>query len=56
MNRYVTESPHSGNECLEIVKQALSAGYASHFEWGCAAGIHKVWITIEAENELAYPP
>ena len=60
MNRYLIESPHSGEECLEIVKQVVAKGYATHFEWGCKGGVHKGWIILDAESEtqalLAVPP
>jgi len=51
MNRYLIESPHSGEQCLDILKQAVAAGYVTHFEWGCKAGRHTGWIILEAENE-----
>jgi len=51
MFRYLIESPHTGEECLEIVKQVIAAGYATHFEWGCTAGTHKGWVILEAETE-----
>jgi hypothetical protein len=51
MHRYLIESPHSGEECLELVSQVIAAGYATRFDWGCKAGVHKGWIVIDAEDE-----
>jgi len=51
MYRYLIESPHTDEECLEIVKQVIASGYTTHFDWGCRAGSHKGWVIIEAESE-----
>jgi hypothetical protein len=51
MNRYLIESPHTEEECTELVKLVITAGYATHFDWGCKAGVHKGWIILEAEDE-----
>jgi len=51
MKRYFVESSHTGEDCLRILKDFLSAGYLAHFEWGCKAGHHIGWAMIEAENE-----
>jgi len=34
-----------------IYRQVLAAGYLTHFGWGCEAGHHCGWATIEAESE-----
>ena len=35
-------------------------GYLHNFDWGCKAGVHIAWVTIEAEDEkqaiLVVPP
>jgi len=35
-------------------------GYLHNFDWGCKAGVHTGWVTIEAEDEkqavLVAPP
>jgi hypothetical protein len=51
MKRYFIESSHTGEDCLRVLKDFLSAGYLTHFEWGCEAGHHYGWAMIEAENE-----
>ncbi len=60
MDRYLIETPHTGPECLDLVKEINAQGYLWHFDWGCEAGVHCGWAVIEAENEaqahLAVPP
>jgi hypothetical protein len=60
MDRYLIETPHTGPECLALIKQINAQGYLWNFDWGCKAGTHNGWATIEAENEaqarLAVPP
>ena len=52
MDRYLIETPHTEQNCRDLVDLVNAAGYLSHFDWG--------WATIEAENEpqarLAVPP
>ena len=60
MNRYLIETPHTEQNCRDLVDVVNAAGYLSHFDWGCMSGVHCGWATIEAENEtqarLAVPP
>jgi hypothetical protein len=60
MNRYLIETPHGENDCVNLVKLVHASGYLSHFDWGCMAGVHSGWAIIEAENEpqarMAVPP
>jgi hypothetical protein len=51
MDRFLVESPHTPDECLKTMQQILSAGYLTHFDWGCKSGEHCGWVIIEAENE-----
>ena len=44
-------SPHTHEDCKQVVKMTLAAGYLSHFEWGCKSGDHNAYAIIEAENE-----
>jgi hypothetical protein len=43
-----------------LVDLVNAAGCLHHFDWGCMAGVHCGWATIDAENEpqarLAVPP
>lgn len=50
MPRFFIDSPHTGPECLMVLKQFLAAGYLTHFEWGCSHGEHSGWCIIEADN------
>jgi len=50
MKKYFVESPHTGRDCLMVLKHFLAAGYLTHFEWGCKAGVHSGWAFIEAES------
>ncbi len=60
MDRYLIETPHTGSECLGLIKEINAQGYLWKFDWGCEAGIHCGWAIIDAENEaqarLAVPP
>ena len=60
MDRYLIETPHTGAECLDLIKLINAQGYLWNFDWGCEAGIHSGWAIIEAESEtqarLAVPP
>jgi hypothetical protein len=60
MDRYMIETPHTGQECLILVKELNAQGFLWNFDWGCEAGIHSGWAIIEAESEaqarLAVPP
>ena len=60
MNRYLIETPHTAEECLDLIKVLNAQGYLWNFDWGCKAGIHSGWAIIEAENvaqaRLVVPP
>jgi len=60
MNRYLIETPHTAEECLDLIKVLNAQGYLWNFDRGCKAGIHSGWAILEAENEaqarLAVPP
>ena len=60
MDRYLIETPHTGEECLGLIKLINAQGYLWNFDWGCKAGIHSGWAIIGAENDsqarLAVPP
>ena len=51
MNRYLIETPHTGENCKLLVGQVHAIGYLHHFDWGCDDGIHCGWAIIEAESE-----
>jgi hypothetical protein len=55
MPKFLIEVPHEENllACAQVVESFLS--YGSHFatkaDWGCTDGVHKAWISIEADNK-----
>jgi len=50
MDKYIVESPHTAGDCKKALKDVLSAGYLSHFDWGCLDGDHRGWVIIEAAS------
>jgi hypothetical protein len=60
MDRYLIETPHREEDCLNLLQLVHAAGYLNHFDWGCKSGVHSGWAIIEAESEaqarLAVPP
>lgn len=60
MERYLIETPHTAQDCQQLVDQVYAMGYLHNFEWGCCSGVHSGWAIIEAEDErqarLAVPP
>jgi hypothetical protein len=60
MDRYLVETPHTDQDCRQLIEQIYAMGYLHHFEWGCKSGVHCGWAILEAEDEaqarLAVPP
>jgi len=50
MQKYIIESPHTAENCDQVVKDIHAAGYLHHFEWGCKDDDHTAWAIIEAET------
>jgi len=50
MDRYIVESPHTEGDCKKALKDVLSVGYLTHFDWGCKDGDHRGWVIIEADS------
>ena len=50
---YLIESPHSKDECLQALDEVLARGprFLAQFDWGCMAGQHIGWATVEADSE-----
>ena len=54
MPKFIIEVPHEKDliACAQVIESFLN--YGSHFatkaDWGCKDGVHKAWITVEAEN------
>jgi hypothetical protein len=51
VDRYLIETPHTAEDCHNLVEQVLAAGYLYNFDWGCQSGVHCGWVIIEAESE-----
>ena len=55
MARYIIEAPHDPDTaaCLRVLDSFLQAGAhdLARADWGCAAGVHKSWIVVEAESD-----
>ena len=60
MDRYLIETPHTGQGCLILVKELNPQGFLWNLDWRCEAGIDSGWAIIDAESEaqtrLAVPP
>jgi hypothetical protein len=50
---YLIEARHSPDECVQAMDEALARGprFLAQFDWGCVAGEHTGWATVEAKNE-----
>ena len=55
MDRFLIEVPHEEEKlaCAIAVKILLETGshFLSHADWGCLDGVHKGWVTVEAETK-----
>ncbi len=50
---YLIEARHSPEECVQAMDEALARGpgFLAQFDWGCVAGEHTGWATVQAESE-----
>ena len=55
MERYLIESPHNAEECMQVLDAILMMGtdFLDRFDFGCKDGIHTGWAVVEAESESA---
>jgi hypothetical protein len=53
MAQYLIESSHTKEECLKALDETLAKGpeVLGRFEYGCMAGDHRGWATVEAGSE-----
>ena len=53
MAKYVIESPHTPEECLQALDEIAEKGLdvLNKFVWGCAHGEHTGYAYIDAESE-----
>ena len=52
MPKYLIHARHEPRECSRTLTDARLAGahFLTHAEWGCLAGIHESWITVDVES------
>lgn len=50
---YHIESPHTKEECLQALDEVLARNpqFLAQFDWGCMAGQHVGWATVDAGSE-----
>lgn len=55
MAKYLIESPHTEEECLQALDETLAKGsdLLAKFDWGCMASEHTGWAVVEAGSESA---
>ena len=55
MARFFIEVPHDDNEvaCIRAIQIFMQSGshYLTHADWGCLDGVHKAWITVDADSK-----
>ena len=60
MDRFLIETSHQEQVCVNLIQLLNAQGYLRHFDWACAGGVHIGWAFVEAENEaearMAIPP
>lgn len=54
MAKFLIEVPHEAETvaCARAVKLLLNTGshFMTHADFGCFDGVHKAWITVEADD------
>jgi len=53
MARFLIEAPHTAAQCLQALDEVLAKGpdTLAKYDWGCMAGDHRGWTTVEAPSE-----
>ncbi len=55
MAKFLIEVPHESETvaCARVVDIFLKTGshFLTHADWGCSAGVHKAWLTVDVETE-----
>ncbi len=53
MTKYVVESEHTPEECLQALDETLKEGkdILKQFAFGCKSGEHTGWAYVDADNE-----
>lgn len=52
MSKYLIESPHTKEQCLQALDDTLAKGpgVLAKYEFGCMAGDHRGWAIVDADN------
>ncbi len=55
MARYLIESPHTPEECLQHLDEVLARGpdELAAYDWGCMVGDHTAWTVLEVDGKAA---
>jgi hypothetical protein len=53
MAKYLIESPHTKEECLQVLDDtlALGSGVLAQYQFGCMDGDHTSWAIVEAGSK-----
>jgi hypothetical protein len=51
MDTYMVESPHTEQECMQAMEQAVDKKTIGKFEWGCMSGEHVGFAKVKAGSE-----
>ncbi|MFW5987333.1 MAG: hypothetical protein ACOCPU_03860 [Methanohalophilus sp.] len=53
MAKYLIESPHTAEECLDVMDEihAIGVDVLNQFYFGCMVGEHTGWAIVDAESE-----
>ncbi len=53
MAKFIIESPHTNQGCLDALSEILAKDptFLVKFNWGCNLGYHTGWAFIEAKSE-----
>jgi len=54
MRRFFIEVPHEAESvaCYRAIHVFLATGshFLTHADWGCRDGVHKAWMTVDADS------
>lgn len=53
MAKYVVESSHTEEECLQALDDAVEKGTLEKFVFACKSGKHSGWAYVDADSEEA---
>ena len=54
MSKYLIELPHTKEECLRALDETRGSNreLLPLIDWGCSAGNHNGWVTVDAVDEF----